>query len=191
MGGTAAEFLAGNMSFQKSERHQKIIGQFGELLVCNRLSCSGFEDVMLVDHVGIDVIAYHKDFGHLGISVKSRARNRKGSEEESVNLFASDDDKLERICNRLKLIPWIAVYAETKNGGDLYLTSLKNYRTFQAGNLTPTKICVWNMRKKHKDAYALDNGVMHFHVDFAEKNWFGKVNKKSSCDSLPEGNSQG
>src|SRR5438105_4389105 len=100
------------MTIQKSERHSKIIGQFGEHLVCNRLSCSGF-DVMLVDHVGIDLIAYRKDVGRLGISVKSRTRKH-GTEEVSVNLFSAEDDKLDRVCANLGLTPWIAVYAETE-----------------------------------------------------------------------------
>lgn len=157
------------MAIQKSERHQKIIGQFGEHFVCNRLSCSGF-DVMLVDHVGIDVIAFRNDVGRLGISVKSRTRSRKKSDEESVNLFSSTEDKLERVCKNLGLKPWIAVYAETEHCGDLYMTSLDNYRKKYQRN---TKILVWDMRKKHKEAYSQDTEIMHFHVEFSLNNWFG------------------
>jgi len=42
----------------KSSRHQKIIGNFGESLICNWLSQSGFE-VAIVDHTGVDIIAYN------------------------------------------------------------------------------------------------------------------------------------
>jgi hypothetical protein len=160
-----------SMAIQRSERHQKIIGQFGEHLVCNRLSCSGF-DVMLVDHVGIDVIAIRKGIGRLGISVKSRTRARKDTEEESVNLFRATENKLERVCKRLKLTPWIAVYAETERYGDLYLTSLKNYREKYARD---TKVLVWEMRKTHKEAYGRDVEVMHYHVEFTLSNWFKDV----------------
>ena len=41
----------------KSTRHQAIVGRFGEYVVCNWLSRSGFE-VTLVDHTGIDVVAF-------------------------------------------------------------------------------------------------------------------------------------
>ncbi len=56
---------------KKSTRHQHIIGKYGEYLVCNWLSRSGFE-VAIVDHTGIDIIAYNpKSQQRLGISVKS------------------------------------------------------------------------------------------------------------------------
>ena len=57
----------------KGTRHQKIIGGFGELLLCNWLSRSGFE-VAVVDHTGIDIIAYEPHSQkRLGITVKSRS----------------------------------------------------------------------------------------------------------------------
>ncbi len=60
------------MRILKSSKHQKIIGDFGERLVCNWLSRSGFE-VIVVDHTGIDLIAYHPTSRQrLGITVKSR-----------------------------------------------------------------------------------------------------------------------
>ena len=45
---------------RKSPRHSKIIGDFGELKICNWLSRSGFE-IALVDHTGIDIVAYDKN----------------------------------------------------------------------------------------------------------------------------------
>ncbi|NLX07720.1 MAG: hypothetical protein GXY33_21485 [Phycisphaerae bacterium] len=46
------------MKIVKSTRHHKIIGDFGEALVCNWFSRSGFE-VIAVDHTGIDVVAFN------------------------------------------------------------------------------------------------------------------------------------
>ena len=46
-----------DMEIIKTSRHQKIIGDFGELLVWNWLSRSGFE-VALVDHTGIDILEF-------------------------------------------------------------------------------------------------------------------------------------
>lgn len=77
----------------KSSRHQKTIGHFGEYLVCNWLSRSGFE-VEVVDHTGIDIIAYNPSTKErLGITVKSRTRNP-GKEGVSVTLFT--DSKSDR-----------------------------------------------------------------------------------------------
>lgn len=39
-----------DMEIRKGSRHQKVIGDFGENLICNWLSRSGFE-VVLVDHI--------------------------------------------------------------------------------------------------------------------------------------------
>lgn len=44
-----------DMEIVKSSRHSKIIGDFGENLICNWLSRSGFE-VSIVDHTGIDIL---------------------------------------------------------------------------------------------------------------------------------------
>ena len=44
------------MEIIKGGRHSKIIGDFGENLICNWLSRSGFE-VVIVDYVGIDIVA--------------------------------------------------------------------------------------------------------------------------------------
>lgn len=83
------------MEIVKSSRHQKIIGNFGENLICNWLSWSGFE-MVLVDHTGIDIIAYNpKTDQRLGISVKSRTRGT-GKEEDPVNLFSSREGKGDR-----------------------------------------------------------------------------------------------
>jgi len=69
----------------KGRNSQRVIGRFGEQIVCNSLSCSGF-DAMIVDHVGIDIMAYRKDVGRLGISVKTRVRTKMNG-GESVNFF--------------------------------------------------------------------------------------------------------
>jgi hypothetical protein len=79
----------------KSSRHQKIIGNFGESLICNWLSRSGFE-VVIIDHTGIDLVAYNAILDkRLGITVKSRTRNP-GLENPSVNLLNCRKNKDDR-----------------------------------------------------------------------------------------------
>jgi len=160
------------MPIKKSKRHSKYIGQFGEAIVCNMLSRSGFE-VMLVDHVGIDVVAYRSDVGRIGISVKSRTRSVKKSEQTSINLFRSDDDGLETMCKFFDLEPWIAVYVEIESGADLYLTSLENFRERYAGREGLT-ILAWKMKAKHRQEYSLDPNVMHLSIQFSQNNWFAQ-----------------
>ena len=154
---------------QKSSRHQKIIGDFGENLICNWLSRSGYE-VTIVDHTGIDVLAYDsKTQRRLGISVKSRTRNL-GKELTHVNLFNSiDRTKILEACDSFAAKPWIAVYVETANCADVFLTSLDHYeeRYYQK-----TKMAYWKMRPTNLKTYDNDEVVMHLHFSFEPKNWF-------------------
>ena len=162
------------MKIKKSSRHQKIIGDFGEHLVCNWLSRSGFE-VTLIDHTGIDIIAYNPHTNErLGITVKSRTRV-KGQEEGAVNLFfyrkgKNDRKRLLNACKYFACEPWIAVYVETADYADLYLTSLKNYdRKYRGG--ADRAIDDWKMTGRHKKRYDRDEQVMHIRVDFNCLNW--------------------
>lgn len=102
----------------KSSRHSKIIGDFGEYLVCDSLSKSNFE-VLRVDHTGLDVIAFDKSSKRrLGITVKSRTRSE-GKESDSVNVFSHQKGKDDRkkmldACEAFNCEPWVAVYSENE-----------------------------------------------------------------------------
>lgn len=162
------------MKITKSTRHQKIIGQYGEMLVCNWLSRSGFE-VTLVDHTGIDVLAYDpKTQQRLGITVKSRTRTV-GREKESVNIFSyrggkNDRQKTMDACLAFACKPWLAVYVERASFADLYLTSVKNYDDLYGK--TGRKVDDWKMGPKQKRAYEEDPNVKHVRLDFGATNWW-------------------
>jgi Holliday junction resolvase-like predicted endonuclease len=160
------------MEISKSSRHQKIIGNFGESLICNWLSRSGFE-VIVVDHTGIDIIAYNPSTRQrLGITVKSRTRNV-GKERTSVNVFRSikeDRDKLLEACKAFACEPWIGVYVETADFADIYLTSLENYATKYRGQ-QGRAVENWKMREKDKLRYAEDPKVKHIRIEFLAENW--------------------
>ena len=167
------------MEIDKSSRHQKVIGKFGEWFVCNWLSRSGFE-VVLVDHTGIDIIAYNpKTKQRLGITVKSRTRNI-GREGESVNLLSyqkgkDDRKKLKDACKAFACDPWIAVYVETLKSADLYLTSLKQYD--KKYGKKGKAIDDWKMTREHKLRYEKDAAVKHIGIKFSPTNWEGPRRK--------------
>lgn len=162
------------MEIIKSSRHQKIIGNFGENIICNWLSRSGLE-VALVDHTGVDIIAYSPSTEQrFGITVKSRTRNI-GKEETKVNVFSyqkgkNDRQKLLDACRAFACEPWIAIYVETSDIADVYLTSLKNYDEKYRGR-EGKAIDDWKMRKKEKEQYEKDPDVKHIRIEFYTSNW--------------------
>jgi len=158
-------------SIIKSTRHSKIIGDFGELKICNWLSRSGFE-IARVDHTGIDIVAYNKKTGkRLGITVKSRTRCE-GSECESVNLLSNrekDRMKVEEACKAFACEPWIGIYVETADFADIYLMSLSHYDN---GYRKKDKILDdWKMTEKYKQLYNSDEQIKHLHIKFELKHW--------------------
>ena len=160
------------MEINKSTRHQKIIGDFGENLICNWLSRSGFE-VTIIDHTGIDIIAWHPSTKQrLGITVKSRTRD-KGKEEDSVNIFynqKNDRGKLLDSCEAFACEPWIAVYVETEESADVYFTSLKNYDENYRSR-EGKAVDDWKMGMKYKEQYEKDSDVKHIRIAFHTMNW--------------------
>ena len=160
------------MDINKSSRHSKIVGDFGEQIVANWLSRSGWQ-VVSVDHTGIDIIAYHRTSEErIGITVKSRTR-KPGTETESVNLFSNktdDREKIQTACKDFGCEPGIAVYVEAENSADLYLTSLANYDA-QYRVRSKKVIDDWKMSKNYLQRYTSDSKVHHIHIGFEEENW--------------------
>ena len=173
-GGNEDDAMSDPLRIEKGSRHAKIIGAFGEAFLCNWLSRSGFE-VTIVDHTGLDLIAYHRTTGRrLGITVKSRTRDE-GKEAESVNVFfnrkkPSDREKLSAACKAFACDPWVAVYVETGGSADLYLMSLEHFDQAYC----PNKSCAidaWKMGEKQKRDYDMDKDVQHICVEFRASNW--------------------
>jgi hypothetical protein len=158
----------------KSSRHDAIIGDFGENLICNWLSRSGFE-VTIVDHTGIDIVGYNRvTKQRIGISVKSRARDP-GYESESVHLFSyqkkDDRQKVLDACTAFQCEPWIAVYVERTDSADAYLTSLSNYDKKYRGK-KDRAIDDWKMKEEPMIQYENDPDVKHIHFNFLTHNWW-------------------
>ncbi len=162
------------MEIIKSSRHHNIIGKFGEYLVCNWLSRSGFE-VIIVDHTGIDIIAYNPNTGkRLGISVKSRTRKSENN-TSPVNLFSYQGDKNDRkkfldACQAFACEPWIAIYVERPESADLFLLSLQHYDNKYRGP-KQRKIDDWKMSPKYIKLYKSDPEIRHIEIKFSTTMW--------------------
>jgi Holliday junction resolvase-like predicted endonuclease len=159
-----------SLKVEKGTRHTKIVGIFGEYVVCNWLSRSGFE-ASVVDHTGMDVIAYDpKTRRRLGITVKSRTRGS-GSETASVNIFKNQDrEKLTKACKTFGCDPWVAVYVECEKDAELYLISLARYDS-RYKSKKKRVVDAWSMSQKSKQEYDLDLEVAYIHSTFKHERW--------------------
>ena len=163
------------MQIEKSSRHPHIIGKFGEYLLCNWLSRSGFE-VAIVDHTGLDLVAFNPRIEQrLGITVKSRTRKSLGEESTQVNIFSyregkNDRQKLIDACVSFGCKPWIAIYVETSQFADLYLTSLDNYDSKYRGK-EKRALDTWKMSPKYRVLYGQDKEIKHIRADFHQNGW--------------------
>jgi len=162
------------MEIVKSTRHQKIIGDFGENLICNWLSRSGFE-VTIVDHTGIDIVAYHPATKRrLGITVKSRTRNV-GKETTSVTIFSNregenDNQKVIDACQAFSCEPWVGIYVEAADYADVYLTSIEYYQQAYRSS-TGRGFRSWKMTPAYQTRYQEDKMVKHIRIEFHATNW--------------------
>jgi Holliday junction resolvase-like predicted endonuclease len=157
---------------QKSSRHSKIIGDFGEQLIINWLSRSGFE-VVLVDHTGIDIIAFNKRITkRIGITVKSRTRNE-GAEEDAVTIFHNDNNERQKFsdaCEAFACDPWFGVYVETLQFANLYLLSLEHYdKKYRLNPMNKTDN--WKMKEKNQLEYEEDPDIKHIKIEFIPNHW--------------------
>lgn len=113
------------MELRKSERHSKILGDFGEILTMYWLSKRNFEPVH-VDYTGIDIIAYdNKLKNRLGISVKSRTRTE-GKEQDSISVDSTQIPKIYYACKCYDCLPYFAclIDKDAENSMEIYLIPL-------------------------------------------------------------------
>ena len=126
-----------------------------------------------MDHTGLDIIAYRpKTRKRFGITVKARTR-RARTESESVNLFSlrhKDRQKLVGACNTFGCAPWIAVYVETSNDADIFLTSLAHYDEAYRSRKAK-QIEDWKMSRAFRERYADDPSVKHLRFNFDKTGW--------------------
>ena len=100
--------MNGIPAIEKSSRHPKITGDFGEHLTLYALSKHGFECAR-IDHTGMDIIARHPHTTELmGISVKSRSRDEKRA-NATMNVRGYNFKKLADACVAFGCKPYFSL----------------------------------------------------------------------------------
>jgi len=158
---------------QRSSRHSKITGDFGEALVLYWLSKDGFECAR-IDHTGIDLIARNPHTDEvMGISVKSRSR-RLGREKAYLHIPNKDLKKAQEACDAFGLEPYIAVVVDAPEligvAGLIRVFITPMAHLVELFPPTATSIG-WKMTAEHLARYYDDPQVMIFELRTATQRW--------------------
>ena len=156
------------MKIEKSTRHSKITGTFGEALLLYWLSKHGFECAS-VDHTGIDLIARNPHTNDLmGISVKSRSR-MPGTEKSYIGVPNTNFPKVQQACDAFGCIPYFAFVADAPTVIRVFVLSMFHLlRLFPCGK----RVCTWKMSEKDVANYYQDSEIMIFELHTKTHNWW-------------------
>jgi len=156
------------MEVQKSTRHSKITGDFGESLVLYWLSKHSFE-CACVDHTGIDLIAKNPHTDEvMGISVKSRSRNP-GKETAYINIPNDNLDKVRSACEAFGCVPYFAIVVDAADLIRVFITSLDHLVEL----FPPAKTSVgWKMKPSHLERYYSDPRITIFELSTTTRRWW-------------------
>jgi len=145
---------------EKSSRHSKITGDFGENLVNYWLSRRGFESAV-IDHTGIDIISRRpNDEEILGISVKTRSRSEK-NEYEPLNIKKEDVEKANEACKSFKCTPYFAIVADMNTTIRVFLFTSKHLCKLYKNS---PNIIAFSLSKKKIEEYKEDKEIEYFEL---------------------------
>lgn len=158
------------MKINKSTRHAKITGDFGETLVLYWLSKYGFECAR-VDHTGIDIIAKNPHTPEvMGISVKSRSRNE-GAEDDYVSIPNDNFDKANEACDAFGCTPYFAIVVDA---GDILRGFILPMEHLLAISPMGKTAAGWKMTGPYIGKYAADPQIQTFEFNTKTTKWWGQ-----------------
>lgn len=156
------------MKLNKSSRHSKITGDFSESLILYWLSKYGFE-CALVDHTGIDIIAYNPHTEErMGISVKSRSRNT-GKEGQYVSIPNENFPKVNAACKAFGCVPYFAIVVDEGDEITAFITPMSHMLDLHPMGKT---VSGWKMGNKWLEQYHSDPDIKIFHFKHQTRTWW-------------------
>ncbi|MGA7564218.1 MAG: hypothetical protein WBW55_13510 [Desulfobaccales bacterium] len=157
------------MKINKSTRHARITGEFGEAVVLYWLSKYGFE-CAFVDHTGIDIIARNPHTREvMGVSVKSRTRSE-GSEEEYVSIPNDNFTKAQAACDAFGCVPYFAIVVDAGNTIRGFILPMSHLLELFPRGRTASG---WKMTKPYLEKYSRDPEIKSFVFKTDTTTWWG------------------
>jgi len=156
------------MKINKSTRHSKIAGDFGESLVLYWLSKYEFECAK-IDHTGIDLIAANpRTKERLGISVKCRTRLA-GKESDCVTLKSAHLKKIRDASETFGCQPYLAIVVEAGKSIWVMVTPISRALHYCPATSAGSS---WKMSPLFLSKYAKDKEVMMFELEIRHGRWW-------------------
>jgi len=155
------------MRIEKSKRHSKLTGDFGETMLMYWLSKHGY-DVAKVDFTGIDLIAYNrKTKERLGITVRARSR-MEGTGKTSVSL--PKRKKVFDACKSFACSPYLAIVVDSVDEGNkirLYLLAWSEIKKLHIKGGEKN----WYMKKRYLEKYEKNPKIKKITFNYEIKDW--------------------
>lgn len=160
----------------KSQRHNKITGDFSEHLILYLLSKYNYEPV-LADYTGIDIIAYNKKRkDKIGISVKSRSRSMERP-NDGVLVDGNNYKKIVDSCKFFDCKPWMCFIIDRPSSSNnysgriyLFLLNLEVLCEYYP-NFKNNKGLTFSMTDKWIKKYERDNRILGMDFSYTGRNW--------------------
>lgn len=144
----------------KSSRHSKITGDFGEALILYWLSKQGFECAR-VDHTGIDILATEpKSRQRWGISVKSRSR-APGTEDSYLGVPCADFTKVEAACEAFGCRPYFGIVVDKGPKVYAFVLPMDYFKSIAPPG---RRVSAWQMTPRHVQRYQADPTILSFEL---------------------------
>ena len=153
----------------RSERHNKISGDFGEHFVCYWLSKRNFQPV-IIDYTGIDIIAYNNDLrARWGISVKTRTRIKEKNQKEAIYIFPKEFPLILQACEFFDAKPYFGIVSdgEIQNQICIHIISFEEMK--RINNYEEGKILSIKLTEKYIKQYETSKNSINIKIKYEEK----------------------
>lgn len=147
----------------KTNNRGRTVGVYGEALMQFQLVQRGWiVDAIGATASGIDLLAWKEGGPNMGISVKTRVRNERGS----ITLFKNDvhAEAMREECRLRGVIPYIACVVFADRGNRTYLMSLDTFLSrYRRRPRVTTETIEFYRTEADEQKYDADSEVLKFH----------------------------
>ena len=157
------------MEKTRSERHNRISGDFGEHFVCYWLSKRNFQPV-IIDYTGIDIIAYNNSLDkRWGISVKTRTRTKEKNQQEEININQRELPLILQACKFFDAIPYFGIVSDGDIQNQIFIHIISFEEMKRINNFEEGKNLYIKLTEKYIKQYETTKNSLNIKIKYEEK----------------------